>query len=93
MACPTHSRLGAVNGVVGTVLGLLTHSPKLVLTEGSVPTVVFGIACLGWHQWETPAGRTYMQEPWRYPLDRTPAAETGPSRLSGAAWYLSGNLR
>jgi hypothetical protein len=21
----------------------------------------------GWHQWTTPAGRTYMQEPWRYP--------------------------
>jgi intracellular septation protein A len=33
--------------VVGSVLGLLTHSPRLVLTEGSVPTVVFGAACLG----------------------------------------------
>lgn len=32
---------------VGSVLGLLTHSPRLVLTEGSVPTVVFGAACLG----------------------------------------------
>jgi hypothetical protein len=21
----------------------------------------------GWHQWSTPAGRTYVQEPWRYP--------------------------
>jgi hypothetical protein len=21
----------------------------------------------GWHQWTTPAGRTYLQEPWRYP--------------------------
>jgi hypothetical protein len=21
----------------------------------------------GWHQWETPAGRVYLQEPWRYP--------------------------
>jgi hypothetical protein len=21
----------------------------------------------GWHQWQTPAGRVYIQEPWRYP--------------------------
>jgi hypothetical protein len=21
----------------------------------------------GWHQWTTPAGRVYIQEPWRYP--------------------------
>ncbi|MGH3253329.1 MAG: hypothetical protein ACRDOI_44900 [Trebonia sp.] len=21
----------------------------------------------GWHQWETPSGRVYVQEPWRYP--------------------------
>jgi hypothetical protein len=21
----------------------------------------------GWHQWQTPAGRVYVQEPWRYP--------------------------
>ena len=21
----------------------------------------------GWHQWETPAGHVYVQEPWRYP--------------------------
>lgn len=33
--------------VVGSVLGLLTHDPRAVLTEGSVPTVVFGAACLG----------------------------------------------
>jgi hypothetical protein len=33
--------------VVGTVLGLVTHSPRLVLTEGSVPTAVLGVACLG----------------------------------------------
>jgi len=32
--------------VIGTVLGLVTHSPKLVLMEGSVPTAVFGVACL-----------------------------------------------
>ena len=33
--------------VVGTVLGLVSHSPRLVLVEGSVPTGVFGVACLG----------------------------------------------
>ena len=33
--------------VVGTILGLATHSAKLLLVEGSVPTAVFGVACLG----------------------------------------------
>ena len=32
---------------VGTVLGLVSHSAKLLLVEGSVPTAVFGVACLG----------------------------------------------
>jgi intracellular septation protein A len=32
--------------VTGTVLGLATHSARLVLMEGSVPTAIFGIACL-----------------------------------------------
>ena len=48
-----HHRLDIVGAlvlggiVVGTVLGLLTHSPRLVLMEGSVPTAVLGVACLG----------------------------------------------
>jgi hypothetical protein len=33
--------------VMGTVLGLVSHSARLVLVEGSVPTAVFGVACLG----------------------------------------------
>jgi len=33
--------------VVGTVLGLISHSTRLLLVEGSLPTVVFGVACLG----------------------------------------------
>lgn len=33
--------------VVGTVLGLVSHSTRLLLIEGSVPTAVFGVACLG----------------------------------------------
>ena len=32
---------------VGTVLGLLSGDPRLVLVEGSVPTAVFGFLCLG----------------------------------------------
>ncbi len=32
---------------VGTVLGLLSGDPRLVLVEGSAPTAVFGLLCLG----------------------------------------------
>ena len=32
---------------VGTVLGLVSGSARLVLLEGSVPTAIFGLACLG----------------------------------------------
>ena len=33
--------------LIGTVLGLASHNARLVLLEGSVPTAVFGLACLG----------------------------------------------
>lgn len=48
-----HRRLDAIGSLVlvgiiaGTVVGLTTHSARLVLMEGSVPTAVFGLACLG----------------------------------------------
>lgn len=48
-----HHRLDVVGAlvlagiVVGTVLGLVSHSARLVLVEGSVGTGVFGAACLG----------------------------------------------
>jgi hypothetical protein len=32
--------------VVGAVVGLVSHNARLVLLEGSVPTAVFGVACL-----------------------------------------------
>jgi hypothetical protein len=32
---------------VGAVLGLVSHNARLVLLEGSVPTAVFGLACVG----------------------------------------------
>src|SRR6201988_4219802 len=31
---------------VGTILGVLSGSPRMVLVEGSVPTAVFGLLCL-----------------------------------------------
>jgi hypothetical protein len=48
-----HRRLDIVGALVlagiavGTAFGLTSHSARLVLTEGSVPTAVFGVACLG----------------------------------------------
>jgi len=47
-----HQRLDAVGALVlagivmGTILGLVSHSARLLLVEGSVPTAVFGVACL-----------------------------------------------
>ena len=47
-----HRRLDVVGAlvlagiVVGTVVGLVSHSARLLLLEGSVPTAVFGVACL-----------------------------------------------
>jgi hypothetical protein len=48
-----HRRLDIVGALVlagilvGTVLGLISHNARLVLMEGSVPTAIFGVACLG----------------------------------------------
>lgn len=69
---------------VGTVLGLLSGSPRLVLAEGSVPTAVFGLLCLG-SMWarrpliyrfaiefigpDTPKGRDF-ESLWQYPAFR-----------------------
>jgi hypothetical protein len=47
-----HHRIDVVGALVlagilvGTILGLVSHSARLVLAEGSVPTAVFGVACL-----------------------------------------------
>src|SRR6266700_3898105 len=65
----------------GTVLGLLSGDPRLVLVEGSVPTAVFGLLCLGslWARRPliyrfaiefigagTPKGREF-ESLWQYP--------------------------
>jgi hypothetical protein len=66
---------------VGSVLGLLSGNARLVLVEGSVPTAVFGLLCLGslWSRRpliyrfalefigeDTPRGREFESN-WRYP--------------------------
>ena len=66
---------------VGTILGLLSGNPRLVLVEGSVPTAMFGLFCLAslWSSRpliyrfslefmgaDTPKGREFAAL-WRYP--------------------------
>jgi hypothetical protein len=66
---------------VGAVLGLVSGNARLVLVEGSVPTAVFGLLCLGslWSRRpliyrfalefvgeDTPRGQEF-QSLWRYP--------------------------
>ncbi len=66
---------------VGTILGLATGDARQVLIEGSVPTAVFGLVCLGslWSSRplmyrfavefmgaDTPRGRDFAAH-WRYP--------------------------
>jgi hypothetical protein len=82
-----HRRVDAVGVLVlagiavGTVLGLVSGDPRLVLVEGSVPTAVFGLLCLGslWSRrpliyrfalefigQDTPRGRDFASL-WQYP--------------------------
>lgn len=66
---------------VGSILGLLSGNARLVLVEGSVPTAVFGLLCLGslrsrrplifrfsleFMGADTPRGREF-DSLWRYP--------------------------
>jgi hypothetical protein len=82
-----HRRVDAVGilvlaGVaVGTILGLVSGNERLILAEGSVPTAIFGLACLG-SLWAgrplifrfalefigagTPQGRDFVAK-WQYP--------------------------
>jgi hypothetical protein len=82
-----HRRVDAVGilvlaGIaVGTILGVLSGSPRMVLVEGSVPTAVFGLLCLAslWSRRpliyrfaiefigaDTPKGRDFEAR-WVYP--------------------------
>jgi intracellular septation protein A len=70
--------------MVGTTLGLTSHNARLFLLEGSVPSVVFALACLGSVRLrrplifrlaveilgpDTPKGRD-VTTAWRYPVFR-----------------------
>jgi hypothetical protein len=85
-----HRRVDAVGVLVlvgiavGTILGLISGNPRIVLVEGSVPTAVFGLLCLG-SLWAhrpliyrfavefigagTPKGRDF-ESLWQYPSFR-----------------------
>jgi hypothetical protein len=70
---------------VGAVLGLVSHSARLLLVEGSVPTAIFGVACLG-SLWA------------RHPLMFSVALEfTGPDTAKGremtSLWQHEGYRR
>src|SRR5689334_2646873 len=66
----------------GTVLGLLSGSPRLVLAEGSVPTAVFGLLCLG-SLW---ARRPLI---YRFAVDFT-GAGTSKGREFESLWQYEG---
>ena len=86
-----HRRVDAVGVLVlagiavGTILGLISHSARLLLVEGSVPTAIFGVACLG-SMWA------------RHPLMFSFAREfTGPDTAKGQEmtrlWQYAGYRR
>jgi hypothetical protein len=68
--------------VVGAVLGLATRSPKLVLVEGSVPTAMFGLACLGSLRARRPLMLTFALE--------FTGPETAKGREMAGLWQYAG---
>jgi intracellular septation protein A len=91
IAVISHRRLDVVGAlvlagiVVGTILGLVSHSARLVLAEGSVPTAVFGIACLG----SLPTRRPLM---FRFALEFT-GPDTAAGREMTRLWQYQGYRR
>ncbi len=83
-----HRRVDAVGvlvlaGVaVGTILGLVSGNERLILAEGSVPTAIFGFACLG-SLW---ASRPLI---FRFALDFI-GADTPQGRDFAARWQYAG---
>jgi hypothetical protein len=71
--------------VVGTVLGLVSHSTRLLLVEGSVPTAVFGVACLG-------SLRTRRSLMFRFALEFT-GPDTAKGREMTRLWQYDGYRR
>lgn len=70
---------------VGTVLGLVTGDTRLVLIEGSVPTAMFGLACLG-------SLRTSQPLIFRFVLEVI-GADTPKGRDFDARWHDPGFRR
>jgi hypothetical protein len=86
-----HRRVDAVGilvlaGVaVGTILGLVSGNERLILAEGSVPTAIFGLACLG-SLW---AGRPLI---FRFALEFI-GADTPQGRDFADRWQYAGFRR
>lgn len=86
-----HRRVDAVGvlvlaGVaVGTILGLVSGDERLILAEGSVPTAIFGLACLG-SLW---ASRPLI---FRFALEFI-GADTPRGRDFAARWQYAGFRR
>lgn len=62
--------------VAGTIAGLVSHSARLVLMEGSVPTAVFGLTCL----WSLFTSRPLL---YRIALETRGENTTGGRKLQG----------
>jgi hypothetical protein len=71
--------------LVGTVLGLVSGNARLVLLEGSVPTAVFAVVCLG-SLWSK---RPLM---FRFALEFT-GPDTPRGRDFGSRWQYAGFRR
>jgi hypothetical protein len=83
--------------LIGSILGLVTHNPRLYLEEGSVPSLAFSIACLvslrlpqpliyrlalEFLGMDTKKGREII-DAWRYPIFRR------AFRVITAAWGIA----
>jgi hypothetical protein len=71
--------------IVGTVLGLISHTARLLLVEGSAPTAVFGVACLG-------SLRTRRPLMFSFALEFT-GPHTAKGREMTALWQYEGYRR
>lgn len=86
-----HRRVDAVGvlvlaGVaVGTILGLISGNERLILAEGSVPTAIFGLACLG-------SLRASLPLIFRFALEFI-GADTPQGRDFVAKWQYAGFRR
>lgn len=87
-----HRRLDVVGAlvlagiIVGTVLGLVSQSARLLLVEGSVPTAIFAVGCLG-SLWGAPRPLMYS-----FALEFT-GPDTAKGREMTMLWQYDGFRR